>query len=108
MGLLFWTFYDISPGVQCQGFPHVHASSPVCNSFLKFDSGMTPTDLLIFSLVAKPLVGFESGISLVQYSIIRQVPIDTIINFGDNNKSKFIVIQIIANTGSRNIEVEKV
>ena len=51
---------------------------------------------------------FGSVISVVQYSIIRQMPIETIIDFGGNNISKFIVIQLIANTGSRDIEVEKV
>ena len=40
---LFWTSGDICPGFQSQGgFPHLRASSPVYNGFLRFTSGVTP------------------------------------------------------------------
>ena len=40
---LFWTSGDVCPGFQSQGgFPHLHASSPVHNRFLRFTSDATP------------------------------------------------------------------
>ena len=69
---LFWTSGDVCPGFQSQsGFPHLHASSPVHNGFLRFTSGATPTDPLADSMVAellwlspyvKTLVGSQSRI----------------------------------------------
>ena len=42
----FWTSGDICPEFQSQdGFPYLHALSPVHNGFLRFTSGMTPADL---------------------------------------------------------------
>ena len=44
---LIWTSGDICPGFQSQsGFLCSHASSPVCNIFLRFMSGVTPADPL--------------------------------------------------------------
>ena len=44
---LFWTSGDVCPGFQSQGgFPHLHASSPVHNGFLKFTSGATPANCI--------------------------------------------------------------
>ena len=58
MGLLiplFWTSGDICPGFQSQGgFPHLCASSPVHNGFLRFTSGATPADCIEVSIAAKP------------------------------------------------------
>ena len=34
--------------------PHFHASLPACNSLLRFTFGVTPTDLLMASIVAQP------------------------------------------------------
>ena len=40
---LFWTSGEVCPGFQSQdGFPHLCASSPVHNGFLRFTSGATP------------------------------------------------------------------
>ena len=40
---LFWTSGDVCPGFQSQGgFPHLRASSPVHNGFLRFTPGVTP------------------------------------------------------------------
>ena len=40
---LFWTSGDVCPGFQSQGgFPHLCASSPAHNGFLRFTSGATP------------------------------------------------------------------
>ena len=40
---LFWTSGDVCPGFQSQGgFPHLRASSPAHNGFLRFTSGATP------------------------------------------------------------------
>ena len=51
---LFWTSDDICHGFQIQDeFPHQHASSPACNGFLRFTSGVTPADLLAASVVAE-------------------------------------------------------
>ena len=68
MGLLFWTSSDICPGFQSQdGFPSLHASLSVCN---RFNSGVTPADLLVASMAAQPfhpctciqaLVGLDPG-----------------------------------------------
>ena len=52
---LFWTFGDFCPGFQRQGrFPCLHAVSPMCNGFFSFISGVTPADLFIASMAAKP------------------------------------------------------
>ena len=55
------------------GYIRLHASTPALNGFLRFTSGVTPTDLMVARKVAKPylihilayiqaLVGLESGI----------------------------------------------
>ena len=51
----FWASGNICPGLQSQGgFPCLGALSPGCNGFLRFRSGVTPADLLVASMVAKP------------------------------------------------------
>ena len=35
---------------------HLSASSPACNGFLEFTSGVTPTNILVASMAAKPFV----------------------------------------------------
>ena len=32
------------------GFPHLHASLPACNEFLRFTTNVTPADLLVASI----------------------------------------------------------
>ena len=50
---LFWTSGDVCPRVSKPGWiPRLLAVSPVCNGFLRFTSGATPTDLLTASMVA--------------------------------------------------------
>ena len=52
---LFWTSGNICHGFQSQGLSTcLHASSPTCNGFLRFTSGVTPADLLVASMAAKP------------------------------------------------------
>ena len=50
---LFWTSGDICRGLP-GWIPHVYASSPACGGFLRFTSGVTPTDLLVSSIAAAP------------------------------------------------------
>ena len=53
--LLFWTSGDVCPRFQRQGgFPCLHATLLVCNTFLRFHCGVTPADLLVASMAAKP------------------------------------------------------
>ena len=50
---LFRTYGDACPGFQCQdGFPHLCASFPVHNRFLRFTFDATPADLLTTSMAA--------------------------------------------------------
>ena len=52
---LLWTSGDVYPGFQSQGgSPHLRASSPVCNRFLRFTSGATPADHLVTSMAPQP------------------------------------------------------
>ena len=52
---LFWTSGDVCPGFQSQvGFPHLRASWPAHNGFLKFTSSATPADLEKYSTPGKP------------------------------------------------------
>ena len=54
--LLFWTSGDACPVFQSQHrFPHLCTLSTLCNRFLRFTSGVTPTDLLVANMAAKPL-----------------------------------------------------
>ena len=58
---LFWTFGDLCPGFQSQGrFPCLHTVSPMCNGFFRFISGVTPVDLFIASMAAKPFLGVST------------------------------------------------
>ena len=62
----FCTCGDICPGFQSQGgFPHLYASSPTHNGFLRFTSGATPADLLTASLVGEPFRSTYFGTSTV-------------------------------------------
>ena len=46
---LFWTSSDVCPGFQSQGgFPHLQASLPACNGFLRFTSGVGGWSLCTF------------------------------------------------------------
>ena len=52
---LFWTSGDIYSGFQSQGgSPDLHVLSPACNGILRFTSDVTPADLLVSSMAAKP------------------------------------------------------
>ena len=67
---MFWTSGVVYPEFQ-------RISSPLCNGFLRFTYGATPTDLLVASMAAEPflsmylytciqaLVGLEPGIECV-------------------------------------------
>ena len=51
---LFWISFDVWPRFQSQrGSPRLHASSPECNRFLRFTSGVIPADLLVASMAAQ-------------------------------------------------------
>ena len=55
---LFWTSGDACPGFESQGgSPHLLASLPVCNGFLRFTPGATPADLLAARMAGKPSIG---------------------------------------------------
>ena len=45
---LFWT-----SGYVCPGFTSLCASLPVCNGFLRFNSSVTPADLLVSSMATE-------------------------------------------------------
>ena len=54
---LFWTSVDICCGFQSQvRFLHLYASSPACDGFLRFISGVTPADLLVANMAAESLL----------------------------------------------------
>ena len=70
--LLFWTSGDICPMFQSQGgFPHLHASLPMHNRFLRFTSGATPADLLMASMAAEP---FHSGTFTCVQALVGSSP----------------------------------
>ena len=51
---LFWMSGEVCLGFKSQGgFPHLCASSPLYNGFLKFTYGMTLADFLTASMVAE-------------------------------------------------------
>ena len=50
---LFKTSGDVYHAFQSRsGFPRLPGLSPVCNAFLRFNSGATPADLLVASMAA--------------------------------------------------------
>ena len=76
IGLLVGLLVMSPPGFKARVNPSLRlfASSPTCNRFIRFTTGMTPTDLLTTRMAAKPfwstylyihfqaLVGLEPGI----------------------------------------------
>ena len=46
--------WDLSWVSKPERIPHLRASSPACNRFLRFTSGATPADYLVNSMAAQP------------------------------------------------------
>ena len=64
----FWFSGDIGPVFQSPGLSsHLHASSPACKRFLRFNFGVTPDDLLVGSMAAESFYPYTCILILVGF-----------------------------------------